>query len=216
MADNKLPQKLTKTTVKLTRSEFILRPLQGVRQDSNAHSRVSEASAQALTHPRGSVTRAVGINSDRLQKHSTNRKTVIAAGWVTRPISQEIDRIAKESGLTRSRTIATLLEEAVHQRLQIQHAVMLSPLIQKAVQKAFQPYLPFLISIAYDSNQTRALTGNVLANTTRPEEMEEIRRRTAKKARESILHQRPQITELVQTTREWFAMLEKDEVAEPA
>jgi hypothetical protein len=215
MADTNFPQYKKKTAQNRTQSEFLLRPLQGVGQDSNAHSRVRPASAQALTHRTGSVTRGVGINSDRLQKHSTNRKTVIAAGWVHKPVSVEIDRIAKESGLTRSRTIATLLEEAVHQRLHIQHAVMLSPLVRKAVIKAFQPLMPFLISIAYDSNQTRALTGNVLANTTRPEEMERIRERTAKKARESILHQRPQITELVQITREWFAMLEKEEEADP-
>jgi hypothetical protein len=157
-------------------------------------------------------------NSDRAKKHSTNRSTVQAIGWVERPVSWEIDRIARESGQTRSHTIATLLKEAVHQQLHIQHAVMLSPLVRKAVQRAIQGLLPLLISIAYDANQTRHLTGNVLAKSANPEEMERIRERTAKKARESILHQRPQIEELVDIASAWFATLENEGggEAEPA
>jgi hypothetical protein len=140
-------------------------------------------------------------------------------GWVERPVSDEIDRIAKESGQTRSHTIATLLEEAVHQRLHVQHAVMLSPLVRKAVAKGFQGLLPLLISIAYDTNQTRSLTGNVLAKTVRTEEeMDRIRELTAKKARQSILHQRPQIEELVDSASAWFARLDQEGEgeAEPA
>ena len=165
---------------------------------------------QALTLRKGSVTRALNINSDRVKKHSTSRRTLIAAGWVEKPISQEIDRIATESGLTRSHTIATLLKEAVNQHLHVHHAVMLSPLVRKSVLKAIQGLLPFLISIAYDANQTRNLTGNLLARTLRPEEMEQIRERTAKKARESILHQRPQIEELAGIASAWFATLENE------
>lgn len=136
-------------------------------------------------------------------------------GWVERPVSWEIDRIAEEWGQTRSHTIATLLKEAVNQRLHVHHAVMLSPLVRKAVLKAIQGLLPFLISIAYDANQTRNLTGNLLARTIRPEEMERVREKTAKKARESILHQRPQLEELVEAAKEWFAGLDPEE-ADPA
>jgi hypothetical protein len=159
---------------------------------------------------------SIGYKFGSCKKHSTSRQTVQAIGWVKRPISDEINRIAKDNGQYRSRVIATLLEEAVHQRLHVQHAVMLTPPVRKAVVTAFQPWLPFLISIAYDTNQTRALTGNVLANTLRPEEMERIRERTAKKARESILHQRPQIEELVEAAHNWFAALEKEGEADPA
>ena len=218
MADKKDPQNNAKRLQRLTRSEFEERPLYGVWQDSNAHPRVRAALPQALTLRKGSVTRALNINSDRVQKHSTKRRTILAAGWVEKPVSWEIDRIARESGQTRSHTIATLLKEAVHQQLHIQHAVMLSPLVRKAVQRAIQGLLPLLISIAYDANQTRHLTGNVLAKSANPEEMERIRERTAKKARESILHQRPQIEELVDIASAWFATLENEGggEAEPA
>ena len=162
-------------------------------------------------------TRRMSKNSDRSKKHSTKRQTEPAMGWVERPVSWEIDRIAKESGQTRSHTIATLLKEAVHQRLHIQHAVMLSPLVRKSVLKGIQGLLPLLIAIAYDANQTRNLAGIALAKSVRPEEMENIRERTAKQARKSILHQRPQIAELVDIAKGWFAALDAaGEEADPA
>lgn len=154
-------------------------------------------------------------NSDRAQKHSEPRPTVQAIGWVERPVSWEIDRIAKEWGQTRSHTIAKLLKEAVNQRLHVHHAVMLSPLVRKSVVKAVQGILPLLIAIAYDSHQTRSLAGIALAKTVRPKEMDDIRERTAKLAKNSILHQRPQIAELVDIATDWFAVLEEGEKADP-
>src|SRR5690242_4328338 len=142
MAQTILFQNKKKTTINQQRSEFITRLLDGVGQDSNAPSRVSAASAQPLTAGAGGVTPPPGTNSDRVPNYSTRGRTVLAAGWVPKPISWEIDRIAKESGLTRSRTIATLLEEAVHQRLHTLHAVMLSPLVRKSVVKGIKGLLP--------------------------------------------------------------------------
>jgi hypothetical protein len=136
MADNKFPQNNNKETVKLRQSEFLLRPLPGVRQDRSASHRERAASPQASPVGNARRARRLDKNSDRTKKHSTRRQTVQAIGWIGRPISEEINRIAKESGLSRSRTIATLLEEAVHQRLHIRHAVMLAPLVKKAVVKA--------------------------------------------------------------------------------
>ena len=135
-------------------------------------------------------------------------------GWVERPISDEIDRIAKESGQTRSRIIATLLTEAVHQKLHIHHAVMLSPLVRKAVVKGYQGLLPLLLSIAYDSHQTRHLVGNLLARNVSPSDLDKIREKTEKKARDNILHQRPEIEDLVDIAKEWFVNLEGEEAAD--
>ena len=216
MADTKTPHIFNERPQNQQRSEFLLRPQNGVRQDRNAPLRERVTSAQAYRAEKGTRTRPMNKNSDRSQKHSTNRKTVAAMGWVERPVSDELDRIAKESGQTRSHTIATLLKEAVHQRLHIQHAVMLSPLVRKSIVKGIQGILPVLIAIAYDSHQTRHLAGIALAKSVKPEEMETIRERTAKKARESILHQRPQIAELVDIAKGWFAALEQGEGAEPA
>jgi hypothetical protein len=208
------PQTLKERLQKQTRSEFKQRSLYEVRQDSNAPLRERAASAQAYPADMPARTRQLNKNSDRSKKHSTKRKTEPAMGWVERPISQEIDRIAKESGLSRSRTIATLLTEAVHQKLHIQHAVMLSPLVRKSVAKGNQGLLPLLLSIAYDSHQTRHLVGNLLARNVSPSDLGIIREKTEKLARNNILHQRPEIEDLVEIAKEWFVNLEGEEVAD--
>jgi len=215
MANTIIPQNNNKTLQNQTRSEFTLRPQNGVGQDRSASLRDRTPSPQASQGFDAPRARRLDKNSDRVKKHSTRRQTVQAIGWIPKPISLEIDRIAAHSGQTRSRTIATLLEEGVHQRLHVQHAVMLAPLVRKAVAKAYQPMLSLLTSIAYDTNQTRNLTGNILAKMVAPEDMEQIREKSAKKARDAILHQRPQITELVEAARDWFASLEEGE-ADPS
>jgi hypothetical protein len=205
------PQFTEKTVPNQTRSEFKERPLYGVGQDRSASFRARTASSQASRIRHAPRAQHLDKNSDRVKKQSSDRLTVQAIGWVERPVSLEIDRIAEEYGQTRSHTIATLLKEAVHQRLHVQHAVMLSPLVRKSVAKAIQGLLPLLISIAYDTHQTRHLTGNVLAKAVLPDELDRIRQRTEKKARDSILHQRTQIKDLVEIAKAWFAALDTEE-----
>jgi hypothetical protein len=129
------PQLAEESPQRPERPDFKRRSVYSVRQDNNAPGRVSIASGQALTLAKGGVTRRLDTNSDRGKKRSTKRRTVLAAGWVSHPISEEINRIAKDTGLTRSHTIAVLLEEAVHQKLHIQHAMLLGPIIQQALAK---------------------------------------------------------------------------------
>src|SRR5690349_877641 len=135
MATKVSPQLAEESPQRPERSDIKRRSVYSVRQDNNAPGRVSVASDHALTLVKGGVTRRLDTNPDRGKKRSTKRRTVLAAGWVERPISEEIDRIAEDTGLTRSHTIAVLLEEAVHQELHMQHAVMLGPIIQKALAK---------------------------------------------------------------------------------
>jgi hypothetical protein len=46
--------------------------------------------------------------------------------------------------------------------------------------------------------------------------MDDIRERSAKQARKSVLHQRPQIAELVEIARDWFAALDAEGEGDPA
>src|SRR4051812_36093379 len=98
--------------VNQTRSELQRRQLGWVRQDNSAPTRARMATGQPS--PVRSLLRSQQGkgNSDRSKKHSTSRQTVPATTWLKKPISEEIDRIAADSGLTRSKTIATLVEEA--------------------------------------------------------------------------------------------------------
>src|SRR5918911_1991587 len=153
------PQKKTDRQQKQKRSKFKRRSIEDVRQDRSGSPRDRTASSQAYHIPDAARADRLDKNSDRVQKQDDTRPTVLATGWVERPVSWEIDRIAKESGQTRSHTIATLLKEAVHQRLHIQHAVMLAPLVRKSVVKGITGLLPLLIAIAYDTHQTRTIAG---------------------------------------------------------
>lgn len=216
MANTNFPQYKKKTSQNQTRSEFLGRPLDGVRQDRSAPKRARAASGQPYTQRRGSVYTPLDKKSDRVKKHTTTGPTVPLTARIEKPVTLEIARIAKEMGKTRSQVVNLLLREAVHQRLHINHATMLAPLIRQAVVRAFQPFLPLLISTAYDVHQTRTLTGNVLAKTVRTkEEMDNIREFSAKTARDNILHRRPQIAELLELVKTSLpALFELEETEE--
>src|SRR3712207_515732 len=163
------------------RSDFKERSLHDVWQDNNAPQRERIASSQSSPLKSTARKRLLMNKSDRAQKRSTKRRTVMAAGWVKQPISDEIDRMARDNGLTRSKTIATLLEEAVHQRLHVQHAVLLKPLIQQAIREELRKdrarFAALLVRNAFDSNTNRHLLGNILGRQPgmTPEKLNKIR-----------------------------------------
>jgi hypothetical protein len=134
----------------------------------------------------------------------------MAAGWVKRPISEEINRIARDAGLTRSKTIANLLEEAVHQRLHVQHVVLLKPLIQQAIASQMRKdrarFAALLVRIAFDANTTRHLTGNILGRQpgVTPERLNKIRDWSTDKAKDSLTTRTPQIDELIKAVEHWL------------
>ena len=144
------------------------------------------------------------------KKRSTRRQTVQAAGWVKKSVSAKIDRIAKHAGLTRSRTIATLLGEAVHQRLHVQHAVLLKPLIKETLaeerRKDRAQFAAFLVRIAFDTNTNRHLLGNILGRQpgVTPESLNKIRDWCTRKAMESIKTRSPEIEALIRAVDQWF------------
>src|SRR3954465_10368888 len=83
------------------RTDFKRRSVYSVRQDNNAPGRVSVASLQAYPVKEVARKRQLKTKSDRSKKHSMKRQTVIAVGWIKQPISDEIDRIAADTGLSR-------------------------------------------------------------------------------------------------------------------
>ena len=157
--------------------------------------------------------------SDRAKKRSTSRQTEQATGWVKKPISDEINRIAKHHGLTRSRTIATLLEEAVHQKLHIQHAVMLRPTITQAIAEERRldrgRFAGLLAWIATEAGQTRYLVTNILARIGRHEELtpatlNRLVDLSRRKARANIVGRDPDMEELVLAVERWLTKGEEE------
>src|SRR6478672_8857700 len=99
MAYTQYPQSSENNQARQERSEFKRRSLGDVRQDNNAFARERMPSPQSYRSDQWARSHPLGINSDRSKKHSTKRRTVPAMGWVGRPISEEIDRIALREGL---------------------------------------------------------------------------------------------------------------------
>jgi hypothetical protein len=136
-----------------------------------------------------------------------------------KPISAEINRIAKHHGLTRSRTIATLVTEAVHQKLHIQHAVLLKPTITQAIAEERRRdrgrFAGLLAWIATEAGQTRYLVTNVLARIGRKEEitaetLNTIVDKSKRKARANIISRDPEMEELIAAVERWLAKGEEE------
>ena len=94
------------------------------------------------------------------------RTAVKVTLWVKPEVKAELKRLAGMDGLTVSKTGATFLEEAIHQKLHIQHAMLLQPIIEQTVRKELRTFgnrlVFFLMRIAFASEQARILITNVL------------------------------------------------------
>src|SRR5690349_17568332 len=100
-------------------------------------------------------------NNPPIRKHSRKRQTVQVVAWVQPSLRAELSRLAEQEGLSISRVSATLLEEAIRQKLHIQHAVLLQPIIEQTISKHMRTRdtkLAFLLARgAFESGMTKAL-----------------------------------------------------------
>jgi hypothetical protein len=85
---------------------------------------VRQAFAQPVPHHADERARQPGSSVARSQKHSSKRRLDRVTIWVEREVKAEVDRIARQEGLSVSATGAAFLREAVRQKLHVQHAVL--------------------------------------------------------------------------------------------
>jgi len=146
--------------------------------------------------------------------HTKNRKTVKVTLWVKPAVKAELERLAGMDGLSVSKTGATFLEEAIHQKLHIQHALLLQPIIEQTVRKELRTFgnrlVFFLMRIAFASEQARILITNVLDRILRREGVREptftsLVDQSNKMARRNIIHKSPQLQTLLDEWEESFA-----------
>src|SRR5881396_1984569 len=95
------------------------------------------------------------------RQHSRTRQTVQVSAWVKPAIKAELQRLAGQDGLSLSQTCATLLAEAIRQKLHIQHAVLLQPIIETTIRnelRGMMKKLVFMLSRnAYEAGWTRRI-----------------------------------------------------------
>src|SRR5438132_5696190 len=112
----------------------------GVGQDKYPPGRIAAASTQPLaanpepeTAQEGSATAREPADNRPTHHGSETRQTEQIAGRVLPHIKSEVVRLAKLKGWTESKTVATLVEQALARSLAEQFGVMLKATIQDAI-----------------------------------------------------------------------------------
>jgi hypothetical protein len=183
----------------------------GVWQDKGATESARLGTAQPA--PRTKVTRGEALNRPRVRSQkqpNASKKAEKVTLWVKPIVKEELERIAKREGLSLSAAGAAFLEEALRQKLHVQHAVLLQPIIEKAIRKQMRGISTrlawLLVRVAYDSGQTRSLVTNVLGRQpgVTPEILKTILDNSNKTARGNITRRTPQLTELIEAVEDWI------------
>src|SRR5205814_816426 len=136
--------------------------------------------------------------------HSRTRQTVQVSAWVKPAIKAELQRLAGQEGLSLSQTCATLLEEAIRQKLHIQHAVLLQPIIETTirneVRRNFSRFVLLLMRIAFEEGQTRRIVTNILGRQpgVTPAVLEHILDTSSEQARKNTFRKTPQLVTLIE------------------
>jgi hypothetical protein len=137
-------------------------------------------------------------------------KTAKVTLWIKPIVKQELERMAKREGLSLSAAGAAFLEEALRQKLHIQHAVLLQPIIEQAIRRQMRGISTrlawLLVRVAFDAGQTRSLVTNVLGRQpgVTPEILSTILDNSSKTARGNITRRTPQLTELIEAVEDWI------------
>jgi len=157
-------------------------------------------------------------NSPRSQNHSNSQSAAVKITvWVKPLVKAELQRIAAQEGLTLSATAAAFLNEAVRQKLHVQHSVLLQPIIQTAIAKQMQSYsnriAVLLIRSLFTTEQTRILTTNILGRMqgVTPEALNEILDRSYSAAKGKIIKRNKQLECLLEEVKQWLNQQEQDE-----
>jgi hypothetical protein len=144
------------------------------------------------------------------RKHSSKRQTVQVASWVQPSLRAELSRLAEQEGLSISSVSATLLEEAIRQKLHIQHAVLLQPMIKQAIREQMTAYSSrlavLLVRSSYASEQTRSLATNILSRQPGVSQavLEDILNGSSNAAKRNITRLSQQLAGLIKEVKTWL------------
>lgn len=181
-------------------------PLHGGRQDKRALTFARRASPQPAPHKKHilALNRTLETKTPRSQKspHHTRRSAKVTT-WVKPVVSAELQRIAVQEGLSVSAAGAALLEEAIRQKLHVQHAVLLQPIIEQAIRREMQAFgnrLAFLlVRSCFTSEQTRSIVTNILGRQMgiTPDMLKTILDNSSKTAKRNMTRRTPQLETII-------------------
>src|SRR2546423_2864702 len=138
------------------------------------------------------------------------RQTVKLTLWVKPAVKHELQRIAGAEGLKVSRTGAGALEEWLARRSHIQHAGIFQPMIEQAIAKGMRAYSSrialLLVRSLYASEQTRAITYNILRRQPgmTDEQLDAITDGSKNAAKRNIGQVSPELAPIMQQLEQWL------------
>lgn len=166
MANTTIPQKQKNSPKQKTIHETTIINARKVRQDRSAPTRERTASVQASRVTKQARAQTTNREVERVQNHSTSRQTVQAIGWVSRPISAQIDRRAGDLGITRSKSIAELIERGLKNDIFTEYEEIITKTIKEAITTELHKRLKWheanQIQTLYYTAQVRSLVTNTL------------------------------------------------------
>ena len=182
-----------------------------VRQDKAriASARTGTPQPAAVTHtPRAKPLHPNGTRTPN--RNVAKSSTVHLDLWVNPIVKAELQRLAAQEGLSLSATGAALLEAAIRQKLNIQHGVLLQPIIKTAIHEAMQGIsnrLAYLLArTAFSSEQTRSLATNILGRQSgmTEETLKTILAMTKRTAQGNLTRRNPELEELIAAIKQWL------------
>jgi hypothetical protein len=200
-----------------THSVTFSRPRSGVRQDKSASLRDRRASDQ----PERIVTVLRSQHVDKTSARSENspnatRKTVPVTLWVKPYVKAELQRLVqreKDQGnedISLSFVGGSFLERGLQQNVDMQYGAMLTPIIEKAIDRRMRArdnrLVALLVRIAFETGQIRGIVTNHLAITPgiTNENLQTVLTESEKEAKSNITRRTPQIAEIIEELKQWM------------
>ena len=152
----------------------------------------------------------------KTQNQHEKQKTVKVTLWVKPAVKAELERLAGMDGLTLSKTGSAFLEEAIRQKLHIQHAVLLQPIIETTIRKQMRSIstrLAWLLARgAFESGQIKRLVVHVLKRYGVNQAMlKAILEDSSRGARTTPLRKTPQLETVLAEVEAWLEETDKVE-----
>jgi hypothetical protein len=125
-------------------------------------------------------------------------------------VRAELERKAREEGLSVSATGAAILEWFFEQSITTQHAATLERAIETSIGKHMRSYSTrlavLLVRVAFSSEQTRSLVTNILARQqgVTPTVLNHILDGSSNAAKRNITRKTPQLESIIEEFEQWF------------
>ena len=182
-----------------------------VWQDKRATARARIRSAQPARSVIPMRAEPLTTNTPRSQNTPIpKRRTVQLTLWVNPIVKAEIERLARQEGISVSAVGAAFLEKAVQQNIDLEYGALLRPIIESAIKENLHTMSTrlalLLVRVAFASEQTRSLVTNILSRQPdiKPEVLNDILDRSAEAASSKITRKTPQLEKLITQVKDWF------------